>query len=339
MVPVLLYVIPNVDVPYLQKIQSGLQTVNRTVQSTYVNRNNSSPFRVLQVVNVNVLPLRKQSEFPKERDVESVEDQENFIPQFDNEGQTQVDVFFNSDGKYIPPQRIRGIRDYTYSIDNSKDILKLKENKMKLFLPFTKYDTSPITDTYIEQLVDFILIIVNKDIHYKNLDEIKIPHVHKDFTNKLGPIQVSGSFDATDGTFRNLSTIFRTEAVTVSRVGDSLNIGVGLGLHIMNFNFVHYEIQWSELEADGTIKGTCSSNSINVQVTINLNDKHCVQLHSLKIDNLGDIDVQVSNLHLKEILKYSQLKILLFVITIVTFSSLQFIIQKLFSSYKLQGHN
>lgn len=271
--------------------------VNRKVHASYIN-SSAGPIRVVQVVNVNVLPVRMSP--PPGRDVETVEDHDNSIPAFGggDDGRTQVDVFLNEPPPpQLPPRPDRRppplrLTDYAPFLDSNH-----VPQRGHFLLPLAAYSQgAELHDGYLDQIVDFALELVRREIHAKGKDEVAAPDLHRDFVRKLGPLQLKGTFDATSGVAGNLSTLQRTDPVTVSRQGDTLQLRAGLGLAKLEARYDHYQVKLGSLEADGQLTATVASDSIAVTVNVTLGQANCLALDDLHLDQLGDIDVQLTGL-------------------------------------------
>ncbi|XP_049850549.1 uncharacterized protein LOC126322885 [Schistocerca gregaria] len=280
--------------------------VNRKVHASYIN-SSAGPIRVVQVVNVNVLPVRVSP--PQGRDVEAVEEHDNSIPAFGSDDRrTQVDVFVNDPppqlplppppppqpGRRPPPLRLT---DYVPFLDSNRVPQQPAARDGHFLLPLAAYShDAELHDDYLDQIVDFALEIICRGIHAKGKDEVTAPDLHREFVRKLGPLQLKGSFDATGGLARNLSTLRRTEPTTVSRQGETLQLRAGLGLTTLAARYDHYEARLGSLQAQGQLAATVASDSIAVTVNVSLGQANCLALQELRIDQLGDIDVKLTGL-------------------------------------------
>nr|CAD7398473.1 unnamed protein product [Timema poppensis] len=152
-------------------------------------------------------------------------------------------------------------------------------------------------NTNLNELIDFILDYVRRDIIAKGQDQIAIPNIHADFQKRIGFIKAKGSFDGDDGWFRSLSSIRRTADVVATRQGETLVVVCGMGLGTMAFAFEHYRVKFLHISVSGHITGSVASNSVNVQVNVAVVGGKCkITLNSLRITRLDGIKVSVTGL-------------------------------------------
>lgn len=123
-----------------------------------------------------------------------------------------------------------------------------------------------IHSTKLDDLVDFILLIVRDTLKETGRDQIKIPSVNKNFTTDILFFPVRGRFSAEGGWLRNLSTVHRTSATIVTTVGTNLSVVCGIGLQTLQLGYEHYVAILGSTGASGRITVTIPHNAITIKV-------------------------------------------------------------------------
>lgn len=124
-----------------------------------------------------------------------------------------------------------------------------------------------IHSTKLDDLVDFILLVVRDSLKETGRDEIKIPNVSQNFSADILFFPVQGSFSAEGGWLRNLSTVYRTSDTVATTVGTNLSVVCGIGLQTLQLGYKHYAANLGSIEASGRITVTVSHNAITVKVS------------------------------------------------------------------------
>lgn len=123
-----------------------------------------------------------------------------------------------------------------------------------------------IHSTKLDDLVDFILLVVRDTLKETGQDEIDIPSVSKNFSTDILFFPVQGSFSAEGGWLRNLSTVHRTSDTVATTVGTNLSVVCGIGLQTLQLGYKHYAAILGAIEASGRITVTIPHNAITIKV-------------------------------------------------------------------------
>jgi len=154
-----------------------------------------------------------------------------------------------------------------------------------------------IHSTKLDDLVDFILLIVRDTLKETGRDQIKIPSVNKNFSTDILFFPVRGRFSAEGGWLRNLSTVHRTSATVVTTVGTNLSVVCGIGLQTLQLGYEHYVAILGSTEASGRITVTIPHNAITIKISLTYVNETCAAtLDSLKVTQLSGIQVDVTGL-------------------------------------------
>ncbi|XP_067011484.2 uncharacterized protein [Anabrus simplex] len=153
-------------------------------------------------------------------------------------------------------------------------------------------------DQYLNDLVDFIIDVTNHNIKARGKANMTIPDISEEFSKTEFGIEVNGEFTATDGWFNDLSSLYRTADVVVSRSENTLSIRFGIALRKIQFGFGHYEAKLSGMDVGGQVTGEVKSNSMSVKVSTTINDDNTctISLDDFKMNELGDIDLNITGL-------------------------------------------
>ncbi|XP_014486902.1 PREDICTED: uncharacterized protein LOC106750817 [Dinoponera quadriceps] len=144
------------------------------------------------------------------------------------------------------------------------------------------------------ELIDLVVNTAVKYVRKHNKSIIIFPDV--DEVYKLGPFGMKCHFQALNGSFRDLSTLKRTENTYVSGMGRTHTINVGLGLSIARFHFDYYKIKYGFLALNGEITGTIDGLALSITAVIDY-DKDCpLRLKHFKVTRFGDIKVKMTGL-------------------------------------------
>lgn len=123
-----------------------------------------------------------------------------------------------------------------------------------------------IHSTKLDDLVDFILLIVRDTLKETGRDQIEIPNVDKNFSTHILFFPIQGRFSAGGGWLRNLSTVHRTSDIVATTVGTNLSVVCGIGLQTLQLWYEHYVAILGSIEASGRIIVTIPHNAITIKV-------------------------------------------------------------------------
>lgn len=161
--------------------------------------------------------------------------------------------------------------------------------------PLVDSQQLPPTGTHIakvDDLVDFILLVVGDTLRETGRDHIQIPNVNESFYF-LG----QGRVIADGGYLRNLATVHRTTDTVVTTVGTNLSVVCGIGLQTLQLGYKHYEANLGSIKASGKITVTIPHNSITIKISLTYVNETCrATLDSLKVTQFSGIQVDITGL-------------------------------------------
>lgn len=140
-------------------------------------------------------------------------------------------------------------------------------------------------------LTEYRKSTIRNDKSVMQLDDIK-----EEFTKVVFFVEVEGSFEAKEGSLKNLSTIYRTQDASLVESGGKVIMDVHLGLKDLEIYFNHYRITFFNIDETGTVKMGVGSNSVHLQLAITYNSECLVTLTELKFDELGDFNISLTGL-------------------------------------------
>jgi hypothetical protein len=120
--------------------------------------------------------------------------------------------------------------------------------------------------TKLDDLVDFILLVVRDVLRETGRDQMKIPNVNVSFSTDILFFPVEGRFRAEGGWLRNLASVHRTTDTVATTIGTNLTVVFGIGLETLQLGYKYYEANLGSIEASGKITVTVPQNSIIVKV-------------------------------------------------------------------------
>jgi hypothetical protein len=132
--------------------------------------------------------------------------------------------------------------------------------------PTPKDPPTGIHSTKLDDLVDFILLIVRDTLKETGRDQIEIPSVNKNFSTDILFFPVQGRFSAEGGWLRNLSTVHRISDTVATTVCTNLSVVCGIGLQTLQLGYEHYVAILGSIEASGRITVTIPHNAITITV-------------------------------------------------------------------------
>lgn len=159
---------------------------------------------------------------------------------------------------------------------------------------FVSTNINWILDTF---LIEYRASTIRDGKSVMLLDDIK-----EEFEKRIFVVDIYGSFEATGGRLKNLSTVHRTGDASLSESGDKVIVDAHLGLKELQMYFSHYKLHFFNLDETGTIQATVGDNSLYLELAITYKPSCSVTLTALSIDRLDNIQVQVTGLSLMDYL-------------------------------------
>lgn len=147
--------------------------------------------------------------------------------------------------------------------------------------------------TDMNSVVDQVLQSAREEILRKNKDQIELPDILERFRKKVGPIRISGRFEAREGWAKSLTSLQRTGDAVMVESGDRIVVEVPLGLRDLQIGYNNYKAKLGKLGPGGHLTATVSSNAIKLRASLLLTDQAC----SLGVDTLDLVDLGKINVH------------------------------------------
>jgi len=142
----------------------------------------------------------------------------------------------------------------------------LKEAGWEPLVDSQQIPPTGIHSTKLDDLVDFILLIVRDTLKETGRDQIEIPSVNKNFSTDILFFPVQGRFSAEGGWLKNLSTVHRTSDTVATTLGTNLSVVCGIGLQTLQLGYEHYVAVLGSIKASGRITVTIPHNAITIKV-------------------------------------------------------------------------
>ncbi|XP_051167726.1 uncharacterized protein LOC127285647 [Leptopilina boulardi] len=145
-------------------------------------------------------------------------------------------------------------------------------------------------------IIDVAVIEVRKILLERNLGIIKIPDVFEPyhvFTDTF--IQMSGYFNATNGTFEDFSTIKRTSEVVIDQRNQKLSIAFGFGLETAKIHFGFYKAKYGVLSMSGNISATVKTVDAVVKLSMDFEKNPCkAKLEYFRFSHFDNLLISIS---------------------------------------------
>ncbi|XP_059616829.1 uncharacterized protein LOC132261840 [Phlebotomus argentipes] len=157
--------------------------------------------------------------------------------------------------------------------------------------------------TAANNLVDMFLVQIRKFISDWGYSQIDIEDLRKSFRYPFDSFSIFwGSFEATEGTARNLSTIYRTGDFSIHHEQNQMVIFGSLGLNELACNYESYRAKVWNIGPSGKISATTGHNSVKLRIVStgwitsieNAADK-IIDL-DFKVERIDDIKVSITGL-------------------------------------------
>ncbi|KAE8745650.1 hypothetical protein FOCC_FOCC007651 [Frankliniella occidentalis] len=157
-------------------------------------------------------------------------------------------------------------------------------------------DEGDDTDININEIVDQLLELAHTEIINLGLDQIVLPDITEKFKKKVGPISISGRFEARDGWAKSLASLDRSGEATLAEDGDRLVVEVPLSLSDLQIGY-GYKAKLGKLGPGGKLTATVNSNTVTLRASLLISDDACsLGVDSLVLTDLGKINVHVTGL-------------------------------------------
>nr|XP_018897432.1 PREDICTED: uncharacterized protein LOC109030766 [Bemisia tabaci] len=154
------------------------------------------------------------------------------------------------------------------------------------------------TSKNVDKVFDYMLGKVRTLLVNAGQRTISIPDISEPF-QKLG---IQGQFRSWNGSFEDLSTIYRTGDIQADVRPASLRVRFSVGLKDALLRYENYHIRFLNVGPDGRLAMKISDNSLNVDVTVSYNPKvgisrSCkVKLNRIRLDKFDGVQVDMTGL-------------------------------------------
>lgn len=157
-----------------------------------------------------------------------------------------------------------------------------------------EYSLSQNTEMF-NELVDRIMISVRQNIKDREKELINLPKIEKIFTKKLGLLPIMGKFQASHGSFKNLSSIKRTSDVEIEPLDQAFRIKSAFGLEKAELLYQLYELHLWNLHLKGYFRGNVNKNSASSSIIIDYSQSPCrFILDEFHLEDFSQIRVEIS---------------------------------------------
>lgn len=160
--------------------------------------------------------------------------------------------------------------------------------------------TNDVSDHFISTSINFIFDIFLKHYTKKLVEEgktqIEIGDFDRRFSTRVLGVDIEGAFDVDDGWCGNISTLFRTGDADMNRVGGDIVLSAHLGLRDLKVDFNEYDISLLGVHQKGKIHVRIGRNSLLLILNVQVKPTCLVSLSEIKIEQLDDIEVDITNL-------------------------------------------
>lgn len=187
-----------------------------------------------------------------------------------------------------------------------KHFEKVDDSKTGLILPQLSKHTAVITNGVItpalaqaesfgfniNDLVDLGLGAMIDMIKSYNADIIKLPDINEAFTSDMKLFDIKGYIQASNGTFKGLTTLLRTADVTLFRQGRKYTASCGFGMTNTIVQYKKYKFKYGIMELCGSIISNLDSIALESKISVDYDAPKCVtKLENIKITDFGRMKV------------------------------------------------
>lgn len=82
----------------------------------------------------------------------------------------------------------------------------------------------------VNSIVDQLLDAARAEIANRGMEQVTLPDITEKFRQKVGPVKITGKFEARNGWAKSLASLRRTGDAAMSEDGDKMVLDVPLGL-------------------------------------------------------------------------------------------------------------
>lgn len=165
-------------------------------------------------------------------------------------------------------------------------------------------ETNEVADHLLSTTINFLFDLFLKHYKSKIIEEgntqIKIGGFEQRFSTKILSLLIEGALEVEDGLVGNISSLQRTGDAELNRIGTDLYLSAHLGLSDLQIDYSTYDISLLGAHQKGKIHVTVGDNSLFLKMKVEVEPSCQVTLDDLKIEELDDINVDITNLGIFE---------------------------------------
>ncbi|XP_049771420.1 uncharacterized protein LOC126143997 [Schistocerca cancellata] len=157
------------------------------------------------------------------------------------------------------------------------------------------FDTN--NSQFVQQMTDFILHLIRSHIISQNKRQIELPDIHKSSCKGIGYLCVTLALNATEGWFRDLSSITRVGDVKVFRNEDNIIMDFGIGLRTIQLGYNKYRLKVGPLKLSGKIDGEMGPSVVRVKFSMDVGQQTCsISLLETEVSFLGEPKLRLTGM-------------------------------------------
>lgn len=152
----------------------------------------------------------------------------------------------------------------------------------------------------INSLFDLFLKRYAEELVKTGRTQVQIPGFQESFSSKIFSVIVEGGVVVDDGWCSNISSVHRTGDADMERVHTTAVLTAHLGLQEFKINYNNYDVSLLGVHQNGNIRVDVGENSVWLKLNAQLIPKCNITLTDMRIEQLNDINVDISNLGIFE---------------------------------------
>uniref|UniRef100_A0A224XWU0 Putative orotidine 5'-phosphate decarboxylase n=1 Tax=Panstrongylus lignarius TaxID=156445 RepID=A0A224XWU0_9HEMI len=127
-------------------------------------------------------------------------------------------------------------------------------------------------DNNAEALIDEFIYETVQDLQKNHEEQITIPDIHEKFEKKVAFFKIRGEFNTKGGWLRNLTALQRKAPSEFIQEGNSITLGITLGLNELEFGFKEYSAEILHIGIHGTMRVSVQKNSVYIHLNLAFDD-------------------------------------------------------------------
>uniref|UniRef100_A0A224XNF7 Putative orotidine 5'-phosphate decarboxylase n=1 Tax=Panstrongylus lignarius TaxID=156445 RepID=A0A224XNF7_9HEMI len=127
-------------------------------------------------------------------------------------------------------------------------------------------------DNNAEALIDEFIYETVQDLQKNHGEQITIPDIDENFEKKVAFLKIRGEFTTKGGWLRDLTTLQRKAPSVFIQEGNSIILGITLGLNELEFGFKEYTAEIFHIGIHGTMRVSVQKNSVYLHLNMTFDD-------------------------------------------------------------------